>query len=169
MDEERPVVEYTPTYHDQLVAELNGLFDQFMAKLPYLEHPFDKRQSVYGYLSIPEAFRQTAVAAVAESPALQAVQRLQVEEAREVQQFSEAFRPLARRMIAAGEALEYTIDVKLSRLNRGALRIYAIAKELERDKAELGTWIAEMKQHLKRRTRSGMRRRTPQPTAGELP
>ncbi len=164
MDEERPLVEYTPTYHDELVAELNVMFDQFMAKLPYLELPFDKRQSVYGYLSIPEAFRQTAVAAVAESPALQAVQRLQVEEAREVQQFSEAFRPLARRLISAGEALEYTIDAKISRLNRGALRIYAIAKELERDKAELGTWIAEMKEHLRKRT-SGGRRRKPAPPA----
>jgi hypothetical protein len=164
MGEERPVVEYTPTYHDQLVVELNALFDQFIAKLPYLEHPPESRQEVYGYLSIPEEFRNTAVAAVAESEALQAVQRLQVEEARETQQFTEAFRPLARRLIAAGEALEYTIDVKLSRLNRGALRIYAIAKELERDRAELGAWIGEMKEHLKRRTQGG-RRRKPEPSA----
>jgi hypothetical protein len=152
--------EYTPTHHQELVEELNVLVDQFMAKLPYLEHPPESRQSVYGYLSIPEEFRSTAVAMVAESEALQAIQRLQVEEARELQQFSDAFRPLARRLIAAGEALDYTIDVKLSRLNRGALRIYAIAKELERDRAELGTWIAEMKQHLRKRTRSG--RRTPE-------
>jgi len=151
------MVEYTPTYHDQLVEELNALFDQFMAKLPYLEHPPESRQSVYGYLSIPEEFRNTAVNAVVESEALQSVQRLQVEEARETQQFSDAFRPLARRLIAAGEALDYTIDVKLSRLNRGALRIYAIAKELERDQAGLGSWIAEMKRHLKRRTAGGRR------------
>jgi hypothetical protein len=154
------MVEYTPTYHDQLVEELNALFDEFMAKLPYLEHPPKDRQSVYGYLSVPEEFRTTAVAMVAESEALQAIQRLQVDEAREVQQFIEAFRPLARRLITAGEALEYTIDVKVSRLNRGALRIYAIAKELERDRAELGEWIATMKQHLRKRTRGG--RKTPQ-------
>ena len=160
------MVEYTPTYHDQLVEELNALFDQFMAKLPYLEHPPQSRQSVYGYLSIPDEFRRTAVNAVAESEPLQAVQRLQVKEAREVEQFKEAFRPLARRLIAAGEALDYTIDVKLSRLNRGALRIYAIAKELERDKAELGSWIAEMREHLKHRTRSGRRRK---PEAGDGP
>ncbi len=159
MGEERPVVEYTPTYHDQLVAELNALFDQFLARLPYHEQALESPQSVYGYLSIPPEFRQTAIATVAESEALRAVQRLQVDEAREVQQFSQAFLPLARKMIAAGEALEYLIDVKLSRLNRGALRIYAIAKELERDRAELGTWIAEMKGHLKRRTRGGRRRK----------
>ena len=153
------MVEYTPTYHDQLVEELNALFDQFMAKLPYLEYAHGSRQSVYGYLSVPEAFRKTAVAAVAESEPLQAVQRLQVEEAKEVEQFTQAFRPLARRLIDAGEALEYTIDVKLSRLNRGALRIYAIAKELERDKAELGSWIAEMREHLKHRTRGGRGRK----------
>jgi len=161
MGEERPVVEYTPTYHDQLVEELNALMDQFMAKLPYLEHPPASRQSVYGYLSIPEEFRNTAVAMVAESETLQAVQRLQVDEAREVQQLSDAFRPMARRLIAAGEALEYTIDVKLSRLNRGALRIYEIAKALERDRADLGEWIAKMKEHLKRRTQGGRRRKTP--------
>lgn len=91
------------------------------------------------------------------------MQRLQVDEAREVQQFRDAFLPLARKMITAGEALEYTIDVKISRLNRGALRIYAIAKELERDRAELGTWIAEMREHLKKRTRGGRRRKTAEP------
>ena len=155
--------EYTPTYHDRLAEELNALFDQFMAKLPYLEHPSESRQSVYGYLSIPDEFRNTAVAAVAESAPLQAVQRLQVDEAREVQQFSEAFRPLAQRLIAAGEALDYTIDVKISRLNRGALRIYAIAKELERDRADLGEWIAKMKEHLKHRTQGG-RSRKPAPS-----
>lgn len=160
------MVEYTPTYHDQLVEELNALFDQFMAKLPYLEHPPKERQSVYGYLSIPEEFRNTAVAAVAESEALQSVQRLQVDEAREVQQFTDAFRPLARRLIAAGEALEYTIDLKLAHLNRGALRIYAIAKELERDRAGLGDWIATMREHLKHRTRGGRRRK---PASSEEP
>ena len=157
------MAEYTPTQHQQYVDELNVLFDQFMAKLPYLQNPPESPQRVYGYLSIPEEFRHTAIATVVESEALQAVQRLQVDEAREVQQFSDAFRPLARRMIAAGEALEYTIDVKLSRLNRGALRIYAIAKVLERDRTELGTWIAEMKEHLKRRTRGGRRRRSEPP------
>lgn len=163
MGEERPVVEYTPTYHDKLAEELNAMFDQLIAKLPYVEQPIESPQSVYGYLSIPEEFRYTAIATVTESETLQAVQRLQVDEAREVQQFRQAFLPLARKMITAGEALEYTIDVKISRLNRGALRIYAIAKELERDRAELGTWIAEMREHLKRRTSAG-RRRKPVPT-----
>lgn len=157
------MAEYTPTIHQQLAEELTAVFEQFMARLPYLENPTETRQSVYGYLSIPDEFRHTAIATVAESDALQAVQRLQVDEARETQQFRDAFLPLARKMIAAGEALEYTIDVKISRLNRGALRIYAIAKELERDRAELGTWIAEMKKHLDRRTRGG-RRRKPEPT-----
>ena len=156
--------EYTPTLYQQLAEELNATFDAFMARLPFLEHPPESRQSVYGYLSVPEEFRQLAIAIVAESETLQAVQRLQVDEARGVQQFTDAFRPLARRMIAAGEALEYTIDVKLSRLNRGALRIYAIAKELERDRPDVGEWLAKMKEHLKRRTQGG-RRRKPAPPA----
>lgn len=40
------MVEYTPTYHQQLAEELNTLFDQFMARLPYLEQPYESRQSV---------------------------------------------------------------------------------------------------------------------------
>jgi len=151
--------EYTPTYHDQLAEELKTEFTEFTTRLPYLESPPKDRQSVYGFLSLPDEFRQMAVAIVAESEALQAVQRLQVGDAREVQQFVDAFRPLARMMIAAGEALEYTIDVKLSRLNRGALRIYAIAKELERDRPAVGEWLATMKELLKHRTQGGRRRK----------
>jgi hypothetical protein len=156
--------EYTPTNHQKLADELDALFDQFIARLPYHEQSVESPQTVYGYLSIPEEFRHTAIATVVESEILQSVQRLQVDQAREVQQFSEAFLPLARKMIAAGEALEYTIDVKLSRLNAGALQIYTIAKELARDRAgaDLGEWIAEMKRHLKRRTR---RRRAEAPGA----
>jgi hypothetical protein len=86
---------------------------------------------------------------------LQSVQRLHVDEARAVQQFSEAFRPLAQKIIAAGESLDFTIDVKLSRLNRGALQIYAIAKEIARDRIDLQNWVGEMRRHLKRRTHRG--------------
>ena len=150
--------EYTPTIHQKLADELMALFEQFMAKLPSVEGPLEPSQVVYGYLSIPEEFRHSAIATVADSEMLQGVQQLHVDEARDVQQFSDAFRPLAQTMIAAGQALDYTIDIKLSRLNRGALRIYAIAKELSRDRIDLRTWVAEMKQHLKRRTRSGRRK-----------
>ena len=154
-----PESEYVPTLHQQLADELTALFEQFMAKLPYLqEETLEPPSVVYGYLSIPEEFRHSAIATVADSELLQGVQQLQVDEAREVQQFGDAFRPLARKMIAAGEALEYTIDVKLSRLNRGALRIYGIAKELSGDRLNLKTWVDEMRQHLKRRTHGGRRR-----------
>jgi hypothetical protein len=154
--------QYTPTIHQQLADELTALFDQFMAKLPYLDlTQAEPPQVVYGYLSIPDEFRHSAIATVADSEMLQGVQQLHVDEAREVQQFSTAFRPLAQKMITAGQALEYTIDVRLSRLNRGALRIYAIAKEISRDRHDLQTWVAEMRGHLKRRTRSGRRKSAP--------
>ena len=150
--------DYVPTEHQQLADELSALFDQFIAKLPYAETPPGSLQSIYGYLSIPEEFRHTAIATVADSEALQALQRLQVEEARELQQFSDAFGPLARKLIGAGEALQLTIDAKLARLNRGALQIYAIARDLARDQIDLQTWVAEMRHHLKHRTRAGRRR-----------
>ena len=152
------MAEYTPTDHQKFADELSALFDQFVAKLPYSESPQEPLQSIYGYLSIPEEFRHSAIATVAESEALEALQRLQVDDAREVQQFSEAFRPLAEKMIRAGEALQLTIDVKLARLNRGALQIYAVARELARNQIDLRTWVAEMRAHLRHRTRSGRRR-----------
>ena len=154
--------EYVPTEHQKLADELSALFDQFVAKLPYAETTQEPASSIYGYLSIPEEFRHTAIATVAESEALTALQRLQVDQAREVEQFRDAFLPLAQKMITAGEALEFTIDVKVSRLNRGALQIYGVARELARDQGDLRIWVAEMKEHLKRRTRSG-RRRVPKP------
>src|SRR5947209_18118943 len=69
-----PMPEYTPTYHDQLAEELKTEFTEFTTRLPYLESPPKDRQSVYGFLSLPDEFRQMAVAIVAESEALQAVQ-----------------------------------------------------------------------------------------------
>jgi hypothetical protein len=163
------MTEYVPTDHQRLADELSALFDQFVARLPYAETNAEPAASVYGYLSIPEEFRHTAIATVAESEALQALQRLQVDRAREVQQFRDAFLPLARKMIAAGEALEFTIDVKMSRLNRGALQIYGVAKELARDQGDLEIWVAEMREHLKRRTRAGRRRASePETPAGVL-
>jgi hypothetical protein len=149
------MAEYVETNQQQLADELSALLDQFIAKLPLLSTPTESRQVVYGYLSVPEEFRHTAIATVADSEVLQTVQRLHVDEARAVQQFSEAFRPLALKIIAAGEALDFTIDVRLSRLNRGALQIYAIAKEISRDRVDLQTWVGEMRRHLKRRTHRG--------------
>jgi hypothetical protein len=49
-------------------------------------------------------------------------------------------------------------SLKLSRLNRGALQIYTIAKEIARDGIDLQNWVGEMRSQLKRRTHRGRRR-----------
>ena len=157
--------DYVATDHLKFADELSALLDQFIAKLPYAENPGEPLQSIYGYLSIPEEFRHSAIAMVADSEALQALQRLQVDDAREVQQFNEAFGPLAKKLIGAGEALQLTIDVKLARLNRGALQIYGVARELARNQIDLRVWVAEMRQHLRHRTSSGQRRAAQQESA----
>ncbi|HEY2321278.1 MAG TPA: hypothetical protein VGJ82_00315 [Thermoanaerobaculia bacterium] len=154
----------TVTKYQELADEISVAFDGFVAKLPHFEerHPTTQR-FVQGHLSVSEQFVASAVAAVDATEELQGVKKLDVNQARDVQQFVNAFQAIADKAIAFGRGLQFTIDSQKASLAADALQIYAISKGLVRDpgSAPLVAHVATMKRHL---NRGGRKKKPAQPT-----
>lgn len=143
----------TVTKYQELADEMSAAFDGFVAKLPQFEerHPATQR-FVQGHLSVSEQFVASAVAAVDATEELQGVKKLDVNQARDVQQFVNAFQAVADKAIAFGRGLQFTIDSQKASLAADALQIYAISKGIARDpgSAPLVAHVETMKRHLNR-------------------
>ncbi|MFL6248005.1 MAG: hypothetical protein ACJ74H_18425 [Thermoanaerobaculia bacterium] len=94
-----PPSTYTPTIYHQLAKTFMEALDNITPAIPQPQrshiHTLDYLRS---YLNVPDAFLSTAVFAVADTPALQAVQKLNVPEGHDTLQFIEAFRPVFIKM-----------------------------------------------------------------------
>lgn len=155
----------TVTKYQELADEISAAFDGFVAKLPQFEerHPTTQR-FVQGHLSVSDQFVASAVAAVDATEELQGVKKLDVNQARDVQQFVNAFQAIADKSIAFGRGLQFTIDSQKASLAADALQIYAISKGLVRDpgSAPLVAHVETMKRHLNRK---GPKKKVPTPTS----
>ena len=147
---------FTETEYQKAADALSAAIDAFVARLPFFEEPHERTARVYGYLNLPEEFVGAAIAAVDQSEVLQSIDRLKVGRSREVRQFRDAFRPLARKIIAVGEGLDFTIDSQLAELNAEALMIYRVARGL----------VAHVETMKRLLGRSGLKK-TRRPKAGE--
>ena len=156
---------FTETEYQKAADALSAAIDAFVARLPFFEEPHARTAQVYGYLNLPEEFVGAAIAAVDQSEVLQGINRLQVDRAREVRQFRDAFRPLARKIIVAGEALDFTIDSQVAELNAEALQIYRVARSLAGDPAPEGI-VAHVETMKRLLGRAGIKK-TRRPKAGE--
>jgi hypothetical protein len=156
----------TVTKYQELADEISAAFDGFVAKLPQFEerHPATQR-FVQGHLTISDQFVASAVAAVDATEELQVVKKLDVNQARDVTQFVDAFQAIADKAIAFGRGLQFTIDSRKASLAADALQIYAISKGLARDpgSAPLVAHVATMKRHLNRK--GGKKKGTTPPTS----
>lgn len=156
----------TVTKYQELADEISAAFDGFVAKLPQFEerHPTTQR-FVQGHLSVSDQFVASAVAAVDATEELQGVKKLDVNQARDVFQFVDAFQAIADKSIAFGRGLQFTIDSQKASLAADALQIYAISKGLVRDpgSAPLVAHVATMKRHLNRK--GGRKKGTTTPTS----
>jgi hypothetical protein len=164
VDPENPNL--TVTKYQELADEISAAFDGFITKLPQFEerHPSTQR-FVQGHLTIPTQFVASAVAAVDATEELQNVKKLDVNQARDVFQFEDAFQAIAEKSIAFGRGLQFTIDSRKASLAADALQIYAISKGLARDagSAPLVAHVATMKRHLNRK--GGKKKVTTPPTS----
>ncbi len=163
----------TVTKYQELADEISAAFDGFVAKLPQFEekHPSTQR-FVQGHLSVSDQFVASAVAAVDATDELQSVKKLDVNEARDVFQFEDAFQAVADKSIAFGRGLQFTIDSRKASLAADALQIYAISKGLTRDpgSAPLVAHVATMKRHLNRKgSRKKATTKAPAPQAPAAP
>jgi len=170
VDPENPNL--TVTKYQELADEISAAFDGFVAKLPQFEerHPATQR-FVQGHLTISDQFVASAVAAVDATEELQSVKKLDVNQARDVFQFVDAFQAIAEKAIAFGRGLQFTIDSRKASLAADALQIYAISKGLGRDpgSAPRVAHVATMKRHLNRPGRKKKPAKPPTPQVPQTP
>lgn len=146
----------TITFYKQLADEFMKELDEIAPIIPQLEAAHISTVNfVRSHLNVPIEFLATAIAAVEQTPALQAVNKLDVLAGRDTLQFIEAFRPVLDKVSAFTNALKFTIASRKASLAADSLQIYDIAKGLARDpgSAAIASVVANLKRDLGKRGR----------------
>ena len=163
----------TITHYQQIAAEFMAALDEIAQIIPKLAAAHVSTANlVRSRLNVPNQFLSTVTAAVVQVPELQAMQKLDVNEALDTLQFLEAFRPVRDKVDAFAKNLKYTMDSRKADLATKALLTYDVAKGLARDpnSATIAALVANMKRDLGRRGRPktplAVRRAGPAPGIG---
>jgi len=163
----------TITHYQQIAAEFMAALDQIALIIPKLEAVHVSTANlVRSRLNVPNEFLATVTAAVEQTPELQAVKKLDVNEARDTLQFLEAFRPVRDKVDAFAKNLKHTMDSRKATLATQSLQVYDIAKGVARDpnSATVASLVANMKRDLGRRGRPktpvALRKTAPAPGIG---
>ncbi len=146
----------TITHYQQIAAEFMAALDEISQIIPKLAAAHVSTVNlVRSRLNVPNQFLATVTAAVVQVPELQAMQKLDVNEALDTLQFLEAFRPVRDKVDAFATNLKYTMDSRKADLATKALLTYDVAKGLARDpnSATIAALVANMKRDLGRRGR----------------
>jgi hypothetical protein len=146
----------TVTHYQQLAAEFTAELEAIAGIIPKLEPGhISTANFVRSHQNVPIEFLGTVVAAVEQTPELQAVKKLDVNEGRDTLQFIDAFRPVLDRVVAFAKVLQNTINSRKASLAADSLQIYNIAKGLARDpnSAAVASLVANMKRDLGKRGR----------------
>ncbi|HEX7809606.1 MAG TPA: hypothetical protein VF608_12790 [Thermoanaerobaculia bacterium] len=146
----------TITHYQQVAAEFMAALDEIAAIIPKLEAiHVSTANLVRSRLNVPNEFLATVTAAVEQVPELQAIQKLDVNGARDTLQFLDAFRPVRDKVDAFAKNLKYTMDSRKAKLATDSLLTYDVAKGLARDpnSATIASLVQNMKRDLGRRGR----------------
>ena len=172
--------EPTVTAFQEIADHFMKGFDALTTALPELttSHP-STANFVRGHQAVSTEFLAATIAAVEQTPILQATQKLDTTAARTALQMIEAFTPVVDRVTAFRNALQYTIRSEKAALAASGLQVYGISKQLARDpgasagSASILSHIAVMKRHLGRTGRPKAAKsgspETPQPPAPTAP
>lgn len=161
----------TVTYYQQVAAQMSAALSNAAALIASLESPHTSTIGfVRSHSGVPANFIATAATAVVAAPVLQSVSKFDVDEARDVLQFLEAFRPVVDQIEALGVDVKFTMDSRKATVAADALQIYAIAKGVARDpsSAALLAHVNNMKRDLGR-TRPKTREKAPAPSSASTP
>ena len=146
----------TITHYQQVAAEFMAALDEIAKIIPKLEAAHVSTANlVRSRLNVPNEFLATVTAAVEQTPELQAVNKLNVNDARDTLQFLDAFRPVRDKVDAFAKNLKHTMDSRKATLATQSLQVYDIAKGVARDpnSATVAALVANMKRDLGRRGR----------------
>lgn len=146
----------TITHYQQVAAEFMSALDEIAQIIPKLEAiHVSTANLVRSRLNVPNEFLATVTAAVEQVAELQAINKLDVNAARDTIQFLEAFRPVRDKVDAFAKNLKYTMDSRKAKLATDSLLTYDVAKGLARDpnSATIASLVQNMKRDLGRRGR----------------
>ena len=146
----------TITHYQAVAAEFMAALDEISQIIPKLEAiHVSTANLVRSRLNVPNEFLATVTAAVEQVPELQAINKLDVNGARDTLQFLDAFRPVRDKVDAFAKNLKYTMDSRKAKLATDSLLTYDVAKGLARDpnSATIASLVANMKRDLGRRGR----------------
>ncbi len=159
----------TVTHYQEVAANLNKAIDDMLALMPnFVESHPASRGVIRSQRSVSNDFIVSAIAAVEQNPEIQALHDFDVEEARDVLQFSEAFRPMKDKLNAAAVNVEFSIDLRRANVVEPALQVYAVTKGLARNPARTSAaaHAANLKRDLGRAGRKKKAAPSPAPTPG---
>ena len=120
----------TLTQYQQLADSLSADLDAFLAKMPTIEQTPMLAALLKANRSVPTPAIGNAIAAVVSSPALQSTKQLDVDAAREVVQFIEAFRPIETKLLGIANQLHIAIEGKRATIADGVRKVYTVLKGL---------------------------------------
>lgn len=155
----------TVTHYDQVAANFSRALDDLLTLLPHLvaAHPSTKG-FVRTQKTVSDEFLVSTIAAVEETPGMLALNQFDVSEARDALQFSQAFRPIRDKLIAAATNVDFSINLRRANVVQPALQAYVLVKGLARN--PVGTVAASHAGNLRRdlgRSGKGKKKTAPKP------
>jgi hypothetical protein len=151
------------TYHQQQANKFLEAFAALQVELPSMALPHPTTDSfVKGYRSVPVAFNDDVIWQTSQTPDLQLLNRLDVPDARNRQQFNQAWRPALDELDKFGTKLRFQLGLNHAIVSASTLQTYAGGKALARDPGSTLTRAAVkiMGRHFKGR---GLRKLATQP------
>ncbi len=142
---------------EQLVANLNNAIDALVAQIPELQAAHSTTSKfVRTHLNVPLEFIAGAVAAVNNSPALQATNMFSADEGRAALQFIGAFQPLQEKVGLLAQNLQFTINERQANISVKASMLYGTAKQAARLPGNVNVegHVKLLKEHLARAKRA---------------
>lgn len=161
----------TVTHYDQVAADFTRGLEELLSRVPHFvaSHPSTKG-FVRTQKTVSDDFIVSAIAAVEETPGMLALNQFDVTEARDTLQYSQAFRPIRDRLLAAARNFEFSIDRRRADVVQPALQAYVLVKGLARNPA--GTLAAAHAGNLRRdlgRAGRAKRKTAPKPAPAPTP
>ena len=144
----------TPSFYDQLAAELLPVVDRIMEITPKLdESETVSAKSVRSGLFASDAFCADAIDAVEQIPELAATKKLDPVLGRNQLQFLVAFRPFEHKLVATARRVTHALRAVKSDLGSRSLQVYRIAQGLASDERSPGVraHLEAMKRDLGKR------------------
>ena len=157
----------TTTHYQEVAKQFLDAFLAAVAQIPMLEEKHaTTAQFVQTHSGFPNDFVATVLTSVEKDPQLQGLNQFDVVEARDTQQYLDAFRSVIDEVELFLTNLKFSCAARKAKAVFQGLQMYAVAKGLGRDprSASLASLAKIMKRDLNRPGRPLKKKEVPPPT-----